>query len=44
MNLPTKKSLLETGARSWLPRLLAFGLLGLPRGLAHRRRAADSGS
>jgi hypothetical protein len=28
MNLPTRKSLLEMGARSWLPRLLAFGLLG----------------
>ena len=28
MNLPTRKSLLGMGARSWLPRLLAFGLLG----------------
>jgi hypothetical protein len=29
MNLPTRKPLLEIEARSWLPRLLAFGLLGL---------------
>jgi hypothetical protein len=28
MNLPTRESLLEMGARSWLPRLLAFGLFG----------------
>ena len=28
MNLPTRKSLVEMGARSWLPRLLGFGLLG----------------
>jgi hypothetical protein len=28
MNSPTRKPLLEMGARSWLPRLLGFGLLG----------------
>jgi len=28
MNWPIRKSLLEMGAKTWLPRLIALGLLG----------------